>query len=308
MKDKFYLESFLEALISEKYVTQNTLDAYRLDLTRLSEFLCAKKTNLVRANTEDLRTYISFLHKQGYKVNSVLRKTSSIKHFYRFLCNDGIINYNPAIKLSVAKSQRSLPKYLNIKEVNKLLVAAANSQNDIRLNAIINTLYSSGMRISELTNIKLNEILPAINPSEKCSYIIIKGKGAKERLVLLNEVAIKSIIEYLVVRPKFIVNNQESTWLFPGDKFDNPITRQRIGQLLKDLARKCNMDEKKVSPHVIRHSFATHLLNNGADVVFIQKMLGHSNISTTQIYTHVANERLKNILLKSHPLSKEKPV
>ncbi|XGA08580.1 MAG: tyrosine recombinase [Wolbachia endosymbiont of Xenopsylla cheopis] len=304
MRDKFYLESFLEALVAEKYVTQNTLDAYRLDLLGLIDFLSAKNISLVQANTENLRAYISFLRKQGYKISSVQRKISSIKHFYFFLLSDEVINYNPTIKLIVPKSHRPLPKYLSISEVDKLLTSSYNT----RLNAVVNVLYSSGMRISELINIKLDEILAAINNSEKCSYIIIKGKGEKERLVLLNETAINSINEYLTIREKFITNNQESKWLFPGDKFDNPITRQRIGQLLKDLARKCDIDEKKVSPHVIRHSFATHLLNNGADIIFIQKMLGHSSISTTQIYTHVANEKLKNILLESHPLAKEKPI
>ncbi|WP_339048717.1 tyrosine recombinase [Candidatus Mesenet endosymbiont of Phosphuga atrata] len=304
MKDKFYLESFLEALVAEKYVTQNTLDAYRLDLLGLIDFLSAKNINLVRASTENLRAYISFLRKQGYKISSVQRKISSIKHFYRFLCSDEVIDYNPTIKLIVPKSHRPLPKYLSIDEVNKLLT----SNYEARLNVIVNVLYSSGMRISELISIKLDETLAAISNGEKCSYIIIKGKGEKERLVLLNETAINSINKYLTIRAKFITNNQESKWLFPGDKFDNPITRQRIGQLLKDLARKCAIDEKKVSPHVIRHSFATHLLNNGADIIFIQKMLGHSSISTTQIYTHVANEKLKNILLKLHPLAKEKPI
>lgn len=304
VKDKFYLESFLEALVAEKYVTQNTLDAYKLDLLGLIDFLSTKNISLAQASTENLRTYISFLSKQGYKVSSVRRKISSIKHFYRFLCSDEIINYNPTIKLSTPKSHRPLPKYLSINEVGRLLTAVS----DIRLNTIINTLYSSGMRISELVNIKLNEILAAIRNDEKCSYLIIKGKGGKERLILLNEIAIKSINEYLNVRAKFIANGQESKWLFPGDKFDNPITRQRVGQLMKDLARECGIGEKKVSPHIIRHSFATHLLNSGADIVFIQKMLGHSSISTTQIYTHVANEKLKNILLKSHPLAKEKLV
>ncbi|WP_339046060.1 tyrosine recombinase [Candidatus Mesenet endosymbiont of Agriotes lineatus] len=304
MKDKFYLESFLEALVAEKYVTQNTLDAYKLDLLGLIDFLSARNISLIQASTENLRIYIGFLRKQGYKVSSVQRKTSSIKHFYRFLLSDEVINYNPTIKLSVPKSYRPLPKYLSINEVDKILTTASNY--NIRLNAIVNALYSSGMRISELISIKLDESLAAISSGEKCSYIIIKGKGEKERLVLLNEAAINSINEYLTIRAKFITNNQESKWLFPGDKFDNPITRQRVGQLLKDLARKCGIDEKKVSPHVIRHSFATHLLNNGADIIFIQKMLGHSSISTTQIYTHVANEKLKNILLKSHPLAKEK--
>ncbi|MDX5495261.1 MAG: tyrosine-type recombinase/integrase, partial [Wolbachia endosymbiont of Nomada marshamella] len=149
----------------------------------------------------------------------------------------------------------------------------------------------------------LCEVSHLINSNNKECYIIIKGKSGRERQILFNEQALQSLRNYLSVRDNLIPNEKESDWLFPGDKPNKPITRQRVGQLMKELARKCNIDENKISPHVIRHSFATHLLDSGANVVLIQKVLGHTNLSTTQIYTHIANEKLKDKLADSHPIT-----
>ncbi|MGN7618940.1 MAG: tyrosine-type recombinase/integrase [Ehrlichia sp.] len=235
------------------------------------------------------------------------RKISAIKSLYKFLYGDNIIDSNPTLYLDSPRLSRSLPKALSFEEVSKLLhVAALNrSPHGRRINAIINILYSSGIRISELVCLKLCEVKEALdNANTGVSHIKIKGKANKERIALLNSSAIIGIREYIEVHKCFVSDeSEESRWLFPGTKSDSHITRQRVGQLLKDLGADAKVDITRVSPHKLRHSFATHLLNNGSNLIFIQKMLGHSHLSTTQIYTHIANEKLKGVLLKFHPLS-----
>lgn len=203
-----------------------------------------------------------------------------------------------------------MPKYLSVQEIFLLMEtvkkSASGSNKEIsskRLCAILDILYSSGMRVSELINMKLCEVLHLVNGNGKEGYIIIKGKSSRERQILFNEQALQSLKNYLSIRNNLLPNNKKSDWLFPGDKPNKPITRQRVGQLIKELARKCDIDENKISPHVIRHSLATHLLNSGANIVLIQKILGHTNLSTTQIYTHIANEKLKDKLADSHPIT-----
>ncbi|MDD9336648.1 MAG: tyrosine-type recombinase/integrase [Wolbachia sp.] len=314
-KENFYITYFLDALVSEKSSTQNTLESYKSDLYQLDEFLSQSSATLVNADKTNLKDYMEFLCKQKkYKGSSISRKISAMKNFYKCLFNDGIIDFNPAPanddELKNPKVSRPLPKYLSVEEIVILISTvrklASESNKEIsskRLCAILDILYSSGMRISELINIKLCEVLQLTNSSDKECYVVIKGKSGRERQILLNQQALQSLRSYLSVRDNLISNGKKSDWLFPGDKPNKPITRQRIGQLMKELARKCNIDEKKVSPHVIRHSFATHLLDSGANIVLIQKVLGHTNLSTTQIYTHIANEKLKNKLVDSHPIN-----
>lgn len=314
-KENFYITYYIDALISERSATQNTLESYRSDLYQLEEFLQAGGTTLVGANKTNIKDYVKYLcAQQKYKSSSISRKISAMKNFYKCLFNDGIIDINPAPanddELKNPKVSRPLPKYLTVEEIlllmNTVRKAAQKSNKEIgskRLCAILDILYSSGMRISELINMKLREVLHLINNDEKEYYIIIKGKSDRERQILFNEQALQSLKNYLSIRDNLVSNGKESDWLFPGDRPNKPITRQRIGQLLKELARKCNIDENKISPHVIRHSFATHLLNSGANIVLIQKVLGHTNLSTTQIYTHVANGELKDKLAKTHPIT-----
>ncbi|UTO55946.1 tyrosine recombinase [Neoehrlichia mikurensis] len=294
--------------MAEKYVSANTYQSYKVDLLSLCKFLNDKKLSIVSASVEDLRLYIKFLRNKKYKANSIARKISAIKSLYKFLYSDRTINYNPTMYLDTLKIPCTLPKTLDIDEVKKLLKTAESdaSPEGRRINAIINILYSSGIRVSELIHLGFYEIDSVLREQHaEVRYLIIKGKSGKERLVLLNATAVKSIKEYMKVRNLFIAKkNVDSQWLFPGKKFDKCITRQRIGQLLKELANKSGINANIISPHKIRHSFATHLLNNGSNIVFIQKMLGHSNLSTTQIYTYVASDRLKDVLLQYHPLAK----
>lgn len=320
--ENFYINCYSLALNVEKSAAKNTLESYRSDLEQLDEFLEKSGSTLVSASKSNIKDYVQQLRNEGkYKSSSISRKISAIKNFYKFLFHDGIIDFNPARAddndLKNPKTSRPLPRCLTIEQVNLLLSTArrlaSESDKDIgnkRLCAILDILYSSGMRISELINIKIHEVQHIIDGGSKECYIIIKGKGSKERQILFNEQALKSLRSYLSVRPNLIANGKQSDWLFPGDKPNKPITRQRIGQLLKELARKCNentqgirIDEKSISPHVIRHSFATHLLNSGADIVLIQKILGHTNLSTTQIYTHIANEKLKEKVVNLHPIT-----
>ncbi|MDR2978287.1 MAG: tyrosine recombinase XerD [Rickettsiales bacterium] len=314
-KENIYITYYIDTLVSERSATQNTLESYRSDLRQLEDFLLESGTTLVSASKTNIKDYVKSLCTQKkYKSSSVSRKISAMKNFYKCLFNDGIIDFNPAPanddELKNPKVSRPLPKYLSVKEMLLLMDAVRKSASESnketsgrRLCAILDILYSSGMRISELINMKLCEVLHLANSNDKESYIIIKGKSGKERQILFNEQALRSLRNYLSVRNNLIPDGQESDWLFPGNRPNKPITRQRIGQLIKELARKCNIDENKISPHVIRHSFATHLLDSGASIVLIQKVLGHTNLSTTQIYTHVANEKLKDKLADLHPIT-----
>ncbi len=314
-KENLYVTYYIDALASEKSSTQNTLESYRSDLHQLEKFLLEGSTTLVGASKANIKDYVNFLYTQKkYKSSSISRKMSAIRNFYKCLFNDGIIDFNPAPandnELKNPKVSRPLPKCLNIQEIFSLMETvkkpASGSNKEMsnkRLCAILDILYSSGMRIFELINMKLCEVSNLVNSNGKEGYIIIKGKSGRERQIFFNEQALQSLKDYLSVRENLLPNNKKSDWLFPGDKPNKPITRQRIGQLIKELAGKCNIDKNKVSPHVIRHSFATHLLNSGADIVLIQKILGHTNLSTTQIYTHIANEKLKDKLANSHPIT-----
>ncbi|QGR02204.1 tyrosine recombinase [Ehrlichia ruminantium] len=306
MNNEKYVEAFLAAIAAEKHISYNTYQSYMVDLLDLCKFCNDKNLALTKVCVSDLQDYVRLMYEKEYKSSTISRKISAIKNLYKFFYKDNIISCDPALSVDFPRLSRSLPKALGIDEVSRLLDMAALdcSPEGRRTDAIINILYSSGMRVSELICLKLNEIIEALNNSDtEISHIKIRGKANKERIVLLNSSAIVSIQKYLEVYRCFIPNGHEvSQWLFPGTKFDHPITRQRVGQLLKELGVSAGVDITRISPHKLRHSFATHLLNNGSNIIFIQKMLGHASLSTTQIYTYVANEKLKNILLKCHPL------
>ncbi|MCU7611248.1 tyrosine recombinase [Anaplasma capra] len=311
MNDERCLNVFLESLISGRCVSPNTSGSYRCDLKDLGEFLNRRNLRMVDASAEDLYLYVRNLNNRGYSSATVARRVSAIRGLYSFLYNDQVIDGNPAANLDSCKLKRPLPRVLTLEEVDKLLCAAGSdsSAEGKRVAAITNIMYSSGVRVSELVHLGLYEIESMLKgQSSDVGHVIIRGKAGKERLVLLNEIAMCSIVAYLAVRRYFISEKKsESKWLFPGAKFDQCISRQRVGQLLKALAVSAGIDPKRVSPHKLRHSFATHLLNNGSNVVFIQKMLGHASLSTTQIYTHVANDKLKTTLQAFHPFAKSPP-
>jgi len=232
------------------------------------------------------------------------RRLSSLRQFFAFLYREGIRRDNPTSTIDAPRPERPLPKTLSTDDVNCLVEAArAGSGNDaLRLVCILELLYATGLRVSELVT------LPASSASNRKDVLLVRGKGHKERLVLLNRKAIEATRAYLKIRDQFIAAGaNESKYLFPSRSKEGHLTRRRCHQMLKELAPKAGIDPAKLSPHVLRHAFATHLVEGGADLRTVQSLLGHADISTTQIYTHVGSERLRQIVESAHPLAREKP-
>jgi len=305
---------FLDMMAAEQGSGGNTLDAYRNDLEDLSEFLARAKSDLLGADTQTLRDYLADLDQRGFKSSTVARKLSSMRRLFRFLLNERNRADDPAAILSGPKRGRSLPKVLSIAEVDKLLATAkARAQlseqlplhrlRALRLWCLLEILYATGLRVSELV------ALPRSAARSDARMIVVRGKGNKERLVPLNEAAKGAMMAYLAtlteVRPSAAAKLTTSKWLFPSFGESGHVTRQHFARDLKELALAATLSPHLVSPHVLRHAFASHLLHNGADLRIVQTLLGHSDISTTQIYTHVVEERLKSLVRDLHPLAEK---
>lgn len=292
-------------LASERGSALNTLESYRRDLIDCAVFLESRSVSLEKAEIADLRAYLNMLHDRGMTSSSIARHLSALKQFFQFLITEGVRSEDPTSLLSRPKKMKPLPKILTEEEITQLLetVSEDNSPEGQRLEALLEILYASGLRVSELISLTHDAILHAEQT------LIVRGKGEKERLVPLSSYAIRALEKYLKVRPEFVAHpSGVSKWLFPSYGKSGHLTRQRFGQLLKDLALHAGIDPDKVSPHVIRHAFATHLLNGGADLVSVQNMLGHADISTTQIYTHVMHQKLQEVIQQCHPLSQKKKI
>lgn len=291
------IERFLEMMLVERNSSVNTIASYKTDLLSLQEFL--KPAALQDATIDDLNDYLFFLHEKEYSNETITRKIIAFRQFYKFLYSEDVIKNNPILNIELRKKSIKLPKYLTEDEINSLFSFVESDSSLVMIRAMLELLYSSGMRISELVSLKVADIGPLIADQR---YIIISGKGNKERIIPFTDKAIKALRDYLEFR------NPNSVWLFPGKigkGKDGHITRQRLGQILKEIAIKANIAPERISPHVIRHSFATHLLNNGLDIKSLQDLLGHSSIATTQIYTHIPNDKLQKSILENHPLSKK---
>lgn len=280
-----YIEIFLEALAAEKGRSKNTLASYANDL-RLAD--AAIPGGLVGANDTALQKYLSGLHE---KPTSVSRKTSALRSFYKFLILEKIIDENPATNLETPKREKILPKLLTTQEIELLISSAGDIKTATRLRAMIELLYASGLRISELCELPITAILG--------DRLLIHGKGAKERIVPMHETAALALDKWMEIRPE-----SNSKYVFPSSGKTGHITRDAFFKLLKKCATLAGIDPTRVSPHVLRHSFASHLLAHGANLRVIQTMLGHEDISTTQIYTHVLPEKLQQVVEQHHPLSK----
>ncbi|MGM4894083.1 site-specific tyrosine recombinase XerD [Tardiphaga sp. 839_C3_N1_4] len=305
---------FLDMLAAEQGAGVNTLDAYRRDLEDFSEFAIGAKSSFMAADTQLLRDYLEDLDERGFKSTTVARRLSAIRHLFRFLLSEKIRSDDPAAILSGPKRGRSLPKVLSIADVDRMLVQArAQAQNaeasaqqrlrDARLYCLLEVLYATGLRVSELVS------LPLTAARRDARMIVVRGKGNKERLVPLNETAKQAMAEYLAAmtelqkaQPK---KSAASKWLFPSFGESGHLTRQHFARDLKELAAASGIAPRLVSPHVLRHAFASHLLHNGADLRIVQTLLGHTDISTTQIYTHVVEERLKSLVRDLHPLAEK---
>jgi len=289
-------------MAAERGASANTIASYGRDLRDLNKFINKKFAgkSIETVDTETLKSYMGYIVKKRFAPSTSARRISSVKQFYSFLYEDRVRSDDPATALDAPKRGRSLPKHFSLAEVDKLLATAHKNQSEegLRLTAMLEVLYASGLRVSELVSLKR----AAIQQAGGAYFVLVKGKGKKERLVPLNPSAIKAINEYL----KLLNKEQNNPWLFPSRGAEGYITRQRLGQLLKELAINANIDPGKISPHVLRHSFASHLLAGGMDLRVLQELLGHSDISTTQIYTHISDERLKNLVERNHPLARKK--
>ena len=302
------IELFLDMIASERGASQNTIDAYRRDLDDYAAFLTAKGRSVANARTDDVRAYLASLVKRGMASNSSARKLSAIRQLHRFLYAEGKRTDDPAAVLEGPRRGRTLPKVLSIEEVTRLFDAAreaaqkarehrAEHLRATRLVCLLEALYATGLRVSELI------ALPAAAARAEGGTITVRGKGGKERLVPLGQAAQKAMRGYrkLLVDAK----SGETRWLFPSFGGSGHITRQHVARELKELATAAGIDPRKMSPHVLRHAFASHLLANGADLRVVQALLGHADVSTTQIYTHVIDERLKSLVRDLHPLAED---
>ena len=313
-KDETLINLFLDMLAAEQGAGNNTLDAYRRDLTDFSEFLGRKGQNFTGAGTDVLRDYLADLDTRGFKSSSVARRLSAMRHLFRFLLTERIRSDDPAAILSGPKRGRGLPKVLSIADVDRMLTRAkeltlgqnASPQQRLRamrLYCLLEVLYATGLRVSELV------ALPLSASRRDARMIVVRGKGNKERLVPLNEASRQAMADYLAameaLKPENKKNASPSKWLFPSFGESGHLTRQHFARDLKELAAASGLAPRLVSPHVLRHAFASHLLHNGADLRIVQTLLGHTDISTTQIYTHVVEERLKSLVRDLHPLAEK---
>ncbi len=305
--DEALVELFLDMLAAERGAGENTLAAYRNDLEDLSAHLRASGRSIATATTDALRDFLASLSDRGFKSSSLARRLSAVRQLFRFLYAEGKRKDDPAAVLEGPKSGRPLPKVLSIADVDALLKQArANSEKPdqpaaqrlraARLLCLLEVVYATGLRVSELV------ALPAAAARRDQRMLVVRGKGGKERLVPLNKQAKKTMAEYLELRGK-TEGGTQSKWLFPSFGETGHLTRQHFARELKTLGTACGIQPSRLSPHVLRHAFASHLLHNGADLRVVQTLLGHADISTTQIYTHVLEERLKTLVRDLHPLA-----
>ena len=302
------IDLFLEMLAAEKTGAKNTLISYQQDLTDFTQFLDLKGIRL--ADKDDIERYLQSLAQRGLAPTTQARRLSALKHFYKFLVSEAFVTHDPTHRLEGPKSARSLPKILTMEEVDLLIQAAATSTSPqgIRLYCLLEILYASGLRVSELVSLPFAVIPQDLGQLSHQQMLFIKGKGGRERLVPLGRHAVEALKAYLSIRSYFLDPSKKENhkWLFPSRSKEGYLTRHRFFQLLKDLAVSAAIQPEKVSPHVVRHAFATHLLQGGADLLSIQKLLGHADISTTQIYTHVVVDHIVHLVAQHHPLAKRK--
>ena len=296
------VEAFLEMLQAERGASRNTLAAYGADLDNLQVFLARRQKRPADADTEALRAYLKSLDYVGMTPRTVARRLSVIRQFYRFLLAERMRDDDPASTLDSPKLGRPLPKVLSRVEVDRLIAAAqAKGGTDSgRMETLLEILYGSGLRVSELV------ALPLTSAERDPTMLIVRGKGDKDRQVPLSDPARAAIARWLHVRAAALADGETSRYLFPSRGRAGHLTRQRFAQLLKEAALAAGIDPALVSPHVLRHAFASHLLEAGADLRSVQLMLGHADIATTQIYTHVVPEKLRSLVEDHHPLARRR--
>lgn len=296
-----HIGSFLEMMAAERGAAVNTLAAYRRDLEDFAAHARNRGRAVSSASTEDLRAYLAGLDASGLSARTQARRLSALRQFHRFLLDEGIRGDDPTAILDSPKLGRPLPKVLTEGEVKRLIDAASarGGFEGTRLVALLELIYGTGLRVSELVGLPLSAL------KRDAPVLLVRGKGDKERLVPLTKAAIDAVATYRAERDGQ-AKLKASPWLFPSRGDSGHLTRQRFAQSLKELAVEVGIDPRRLSPHVLRHAFATHLIDHGADLRSVQQMLGHADIATTQIYTHVAQDRLGRLVSERHPLSRRR--
>ncbi|MES5100331.1 site-specific tyrosine recombinase XerD [Agrobacterium sp. BA1120] len=309
-QDAARLDSFLEMMSAERGAAANTLSSYDRDLNDLRDFLQQRKVPMSDAATSDLSAYLEHLSAQGFAASSQARRLSSMRQFYKFLYSEGLRGDDPTGILDAPRKGRSLPKTMSVADVTALLAQASTEASKegpgqvsrIRMHLLLELLYATGMRVSELVSLSAKVL------RHEGRFLMIRGKGNKDRMVLLSRAAMEAMDTYDRARKALIPKKEgvpESPWLFPSNGKEGHLPRQVFARDLKDIAIRAGLSPSAISPHVMRHAFASHLLQNGADLRAVQELLGHSDISTTQIYTHVLEERLQELVQTHHPLAKQ---
>ena len=297
-----WTEAFLEMMAVERAAARNTLTAYGKDLVDAAAFLKRRGKDLASASVEDVEAYFVAMGAAGLSPATAARRRAAVRQFYRFVLGEGWRTDDPSRRVDAPRKGRPLPKVLSRDEVERLIAAAAakDGAQGLRLTCLIEMTYASGLRVSELLNLPLTAL--ARDPA----FLMVKGKGGKERLAPLNDAARTAVKAWLDVRKTFVpAGDANNPWLFPSRGKGGRLTARRFSQLLEAAAVTAGIDPEKVSPHVLRHAFATHLLEGGADLRIVQTLLGHADIATTQIYTHVAGDRLAEVVKTKHPLARK---
>lgn len=310
MRDSFLIDSFLEMMSAERGAAANTLSAYEKDLADFSEFAARSGVGLINANTQTLRNWLTLLQREGLSASSQARKLSAVRQLYRFAFSEGIRTDDPTGSIDSPKTLRPLPKVMSEEDVDQLLLTAeeaiavartlAARVRAARMHALLELLYATGLRVSELVS------LPVSATKKDTRFLLVTGKGNKERLVPLGDKAKQAVAAYHNACAEYAAKNKtslETPWLFPSSGKLGHLTRQQFARDLKSLSKQAGLRAEKISPHVLRHAFASHLLQNGADLRAVQQLLGHADISTTQIYTHVLEDRLRELVENAHPLA-----
>jgi integrase/recombinase XerD len=294
------IDGFLDMMLAERNAASNTRQAYRRDLADAAQFLANKKGDLADASEDQLRAYLQSLGQLAARTQA--RRLSSLKQFFQFLCSEGHRKEDPTRIIDAPKLGKALPKYLSEDEVGRLLtvVARMKGAEGARLKALLELLYAAGLRVTELMSLPLTALRFDLN------LVQVKGKGGKERLIPFGEPAAEAVKAWLPERKAMLGDKRASPYLFPSRDGKKFLTRQRFFQLLKEIGIAAKISPSRLSPHVLRHAFATHLIEHGADLRSVQTMLGHADIATTQIYTHIAADRLGKTVSEHHPLARKK--
>ncbi|HWT62087.1 site-specific tyrosine recombinase XerD [Ochrobactrum sp. MYb15] len=306
MRASLAIENFLEMMSAERGAAHNTLESYRRDLEACAEVMTTRGINLAEAKTDDIRHVIDGMANEGFAATSQARRLSAIRQFFRFLYSEGFRQDDPTGVIDAPKKQKPLPKIMSVENVGRLLDRAdleakealepADRIKALRLHALLETLYATGLRVSELVG------LPASVARTDHRFLIVRGKGSKDRMVPLSQKAREALQRFLSLRDS-LPGYDDNPWLFPAFSESGHLARQVFARELKSLAARAGLSSASISPHVLRHAFASHLLQNGADLRTVQQLLGHADISTTQIYTHVLEERLHKLVSEHHPLA-----